>query len=380
MKKLVIMLMLLVAVSFAASATISNDMLVETVIHHTPTGFVPLHSGDGAGYYFWDSGESSDFAPTYSWIDCTGGTDTGLNADDGYVNATLPAAWKLYGTDFASGNTITVSSNGGIGMGAGNYLSSNNRDIPLDDSFNGLLALYWDDLVWYASDGAYVYLYTDTSGDDDLYVISYDDGKHYGGTAGELSFQMYYVENNTGISSINNTVVFQYLDCSSEAGSSATVGIENDAGDAAAKYSFDSASLSDDLAIVFIDATYVDNYVGSFDLTAPADGSAAIDGTQVTFDWEDASYSGSGTLTYDLILSNNADLSSPFHTEAGLDPSTFDYTFSQGNTSDETVYWGVEANETTFGFSVDSDSIWSITLHQHDYAIEETTWGQIKSM
>ncbi len=367
MKKLVIMLVLMVAVSFAASTTISNSMLVETVIHHTPTGFVPLHSGDGAGYYFWDSNESSDFAPTYSWIDCTGGTEIGLNGDDTYVTITTPAAWRYCGVDKAAGTDLYVGSNGYMGFNSGGW-----------HNYDDCIEIYGDDLVCNTGSGSHAYSMTDSSGDDDLYILEFNSLRHYGSGTYDLTFQGYYVENNTG-ATINNTVVLQYNSTGAEQAANADISLTNADGSDAAVYADGDQTVADGTAIIFIDAAYVDNFIGAFDLTAPADGSEAIDGNQVTFDWEDASYSGTGTLTYDLILSNNADLSSPFHTET-VSASTFDYTFSQGNTSDETVYWGVEANEDGLGLNVASDSIWSITLHQHDYAIEETTWGQIKSM
>ncbi len=381
MKKLVIMLVLMVAVSFAASTTISNSMLIETVIHHTPTGFVPPVSGDGAGYYFWDSGESSDFAPTYSWIDATGGTLISDTGDDTGWEVALPMDVQFMGVDYTSGSSIWASSNGYINFNAsgGDYTDLSNDDIPSATTPNNYVAIYWDDLDGDPGNSG-LYSLVDTSGDDDLYVISYDPWGHYGDSGDTVEFQAYMVENNTGLT-INNTIVMQYANDCVEGGSSATVGLENAAGDDGTKYCYNTAGMIvANLAIIFIDAAYVDNYIGAFDLVAPADGSEAIDGTQVTFDWEDASYSGAGNLTYDLILSNNADLSAPFHTEAGIAASTFDYTFSQGNTSDETVYWGVTATESTLGLEVASDSIWSMTLHQHDYAIEETTWGQIKAL
>jgi len=380
MKKLTIMLVLMVAVAFAAAPAISNDMLVETVIHHTPTGFVPLDSGSGAGYYFWDSDESGDFAPVYSWIDATGGTLISDNMDDAGVEIAIPMDLRFMDVDYATGSSIWACSNGYINFNAsgGDYTDLSNDDIPNVTTPNNYIAPYWDDL-----DGdpgvSGLYSLVDSSGDDDLYIISYDPWGHFNDTGDTMQFQAYMVENNTGVT-INNTIVFQYANDCVEGGSGATVGLENFAADDGTKYSYNDSTIAANLAIIFIDAAYVDNYIGAFDLVAPADASEARDGDQVTFDWDDASYSGTGTLTYDLILSNNADLSAPFHTEADLAASTFDYTFSQGNTSDETVYWGVEANETTLGLNVASDSIWSITLHASDYAVEETTWGQIKTL
>jgi hypothetical protein len=380
MKKLTIMLILLVAVSFAASPAISNDMLVETLIHHMPTGFVPLISGDGAGYYFWDSNESSDFAPTFSWIDCTGGTNTGMNSDDGYVDITTPAAWKFCGVDIAAGSDLFLGSNGIIGFSSYGMSSLGNQNIPDAGAPNDIIALHWDDLTCYTSDGAVVYAYTDTSGADDLYAVSYNDCRHYGGSPGELSFQTYFVENNTG-ADINNTVVIQHLEAGPETGSSATVGLENADGTEAANYCYNTGGgIEDNLAIIFIDAGYVDNYIDPLDLLAPADGAEVVDGTQVTFDWEDAAYAGSGNFYYEIALSENADLSTPFHEATGIASSTYDYTINQGNTSDVTVYWGVRAVEDTIGFIRNCSNIFSFTLHQSDYAVEETTWGQIKSM
>ncbi len=374
MKKLTLTLVLLVAVAFAVSPTISNSMLVETVIHHTPTGFVPLISGGGAGYYFWDSGESSDWAPTYSWIDASGGTDLGVD-DDAFFTVTTPFAIRFCGADYASASDFYVGTNGEIGFSIASMNSRYNQDLPNASTPNNLVAIYWDDMRGYTGD--HLYSYTD-SGDDDLFVISYDPWSHYSGTHGELQFQAYFVENNTGLT-INNTVVLQYQNPSAEAGVSATVGLENAAGDAAAQYSFNSAELSANLAIIFIDAAYVDNYIDSFNLLAPADGAEVVDGTLVTFDWEDATYGGSGNFYYEIALSENADLSSPFHEATGIAASTYDYTINQGNTSDVTVYWGVRAVEDTIGFTRNCSNIFDFTLHQNDYAIEETTWGQIKT-
>jgi hypothetical protein len=376
MKKLVLALILLVAVSFATSSAISNDMLVETLIHHTPTGFVPPTSGGGAGYYFWDSNESSDYAPVYSWIDCTTGTDTGLDADDAYTTVSTPAALKYCGVSIAAGSNMYIGTNGVLGFNS-DSMHWYPGYLPSTSTPNNVLCLYGDDLIFYNSDGASIYTKTATSGNDDLYIVSYHDGMHWLGTPCVLTFQAYFVENNTGCN-INNTIVFQYAETSEENGGNAVVGIENAAGNAAAVYSINSDCLRPNLAIVFIDAGYVDSYIDHFDLTTPSSGSQYRDGTTVTFDWQDAAYSGSGTLTYDLILSNNANLSSPFYTGT-FSASTGSYTFARGNTSDETVYWGVEANETTVGFSRASDSIWSITLHNSNYAIEETTWGQLKA-
>ncbi|MEO0194850.1 MAG: hypothetical protein ABIL88_01135 [candidate division WOR-3 bacterium] len=103
-----------------------------------PSGRCIASGGPDAFGYQWQ-------CVSYSWINGTNLLAGSPGADDATWTITLPFAFDFYGSSYT---TITVSSNGWIGMGTG-YPSSyfSNSSIPNTSAPNNIIAVMWDDLV-----------------------------------------------------------------------------------------------------------------------------------------------------------------------------------------------------------------------------------------
>ncbi len=198
-------------------------------------------SADGYGYYWTDSN-----APTpsvaYNWIDATGGTSAGFSYDyyDAYASASIGFDFEFYGNTYSS---LYISCNGYVQFGSVNSYYYNYQ-IPLDEGIDNIVAAYWDGLM--------------------VNYPSYNSGQVYYQTVGTTPTQQFVVEyyqvsplweddlmtfeiilNETG------EIWFQYQSMSGMDGSYATVGLENSAGTIGCQYSYNEASVSDGLAIMF---------------------------------------------------------------------------------------------------------------------------------
>lgn len=178
----------------------------------------------------------------YVW---TGGTNLlpgSPGADDALWTITLPFAFDFYGNSYTS---ITVSSNGWVGMGTG-YFSSyfSNQSIPSASNPNNIIAVLWDDLVISPSGGIYYY------NGGNYFVIEWRNVKRFGastypgrfalilynsGTTGADSFKMVYWSSQLGVS---------YADY----GGDATIGIENSTGTVGLQYSYNTQSIGNNKA------------------------------------------------------------------------------------------------------------------------------------
>ena len=182
---------------------------------------------------------------TYSWRDAvTGGTRLALTGDDVSVGVALPFAVNLFGTPQSS---LTISSNGAVGFGGGSLTEYNNAPIPSAALPNDIVAAYWDDLVIPTAGG----IWTRTIGNAPTreFVVSWVDMKYYGqGISGGITFQLVFSEANGGVR-------MQYLDTTigytmSDAGASATAGIENFDGSDGFQISYGEARLGDGKAFI----------------------------------------------------------------------------------------------------------------------------------
>jgi len=331
--------------------------------------FGRLVSGDGAGYYFWDSNEASSWAPVYDWIDASGGTDLGTG-DEASFTVTTPFDIRFCDRDYAAGSTVYVGCNGALSFrNAG--IPGANQNMPNAASPNALAAAAWDDLRGITGDHLYSHL--DTSGDLDVWVLSYDPWHRYL-SIGPFRFQMQIFEQ--AAAGINNMVEFHYqtvLASGINLGSSATVGLENWGGTEAAAYSYNSA-LEAEFAVRFIDTRWVDDQLGAFHLLTPEDGYYLIAPPEtVNFTWEEPEYDGQGTVTYTFFLGREPDLSDAEEFDRGGN-TWFDYTFDEDDWGD--WYWSVRAEESDLGLSRMAEEIWSLTVGTD---VTEATWGQIKA-
>ncbi len=213
-------------------------------------GFQPLSaqqpSGGGPdlfGYTWLASTEPG--GPLYDWVDATGGTALNL-ADDGAATINLPFEFNYYGASSAS---LRVSNNGLVIFdaiaGAPSYLNaplSHTTSTP-----NNALALFWDDLD---DDTGNVYWTITGTAPYRRAVIAWHDRPHwqFGGGVGAATFEMVLFE--------DGDILYQYQDvdfgsAAFDSGASATVGLRGPSDAYYLQYAYNSAALSDGLALCF---------------------------------------------------------------------------------------------------------------------------------
>lgn len=182
-----------------------------------------------------------DTAP-YNFIDISA-TGTPLNlTDDGEANVTMPFQFNFYGT---TSDLLRVGNNGGI------LFATTTGDVgftnaALPNAAHPLAIFpFWDDLD---DELGNVYYETVGAAPNRTFIVQWHERPHFPGsaTADTVTFQVILAE---GI----NEILFQYADLdfgdpAFNYGASATVGLNKDA-TTAVQYSFNSAVLSDGLAI-----------------------------------------------------------------------------------------------------------------------------------
>jgi hypothetical protein len=196
---------------------------------------------DSFGYTFTDSISGGT---SYNWIDITG-TGTPIlftSVDDASTVIPLPFVFNYYGTNY---NQLYVSTNGLIV----DYQTSpySNYPIGASPSVHGFIAPFWDDLR-IANPEAAIYYETIGTSPNRMFIIEWKDISHYYGT-GAITFEVILYEGS-------NQIKFQYYDVDFGSPSynnavSATVGIENQAGNDGLQYSFNQPVLDEELAILF---------------------------------------------------------------------------------------------------------------------------------
>jgi subtilisin family serine protease len=216
----------------------------------------------------------------YSWIDATaGGTNTGLNSDDGSLSVMLPFSFTFYKQAFTS---VKISSNGYLVFGGSAATAYANADIPATAAPNGLVAPYWDDLN--ASAGGSIWYRTTGTSPNRKFTVAWVGVPHWSATANPITFQVSLEEGT-------NDVFFQYRDVNHgnanfDYGLSATVGVENLDGTRGRKFLYKQALLQPYEGAKALRFT---NQVGP-DTTAPAApaGLTATAGDgRVMLDWAD---------------------------------------------------------------------------------------------
>ncbi len=150
------------------------------------------------------------------------GTGTALSLtdnDEGYGTLSAPFSFNLYGTPFAAGSTLYVSSNGTLHLDSqvSNY---NNVAIPLTSVPNQFLAPFWDDLDFLS--GGVFYQTTGTTGSRVL-VIEWNNAGNYNATSDTFSFQLRIYEGT-------NVIEFDYGPRSVVGAWDGTIGIEDASG------------------------------------------------------------------------------------------------------------------------------------------------------
>jgi len=241
---------------------------------------------DTYGYSWIDSNEAE--GPPYNWVDITtSGTNAGIDSDDEVIGPiSIGFTFNYYGTDYTQ---VRISSNGLIYFGSSGSYDYTNQTIPTDDSYNNILAPFWDDLS--ASVTGDVYYYYDSS--NNRFIISYHNMGRYSGT-GDYTFQT--ILNEEG------SIVYQYNDVSGILDSN-TIGIENSDGSDGLQVVYNAIYVENNLAIMF--AT---EFAPDWLEIAPTSGTvtaASYDDITLTFD-----ATGLEVDTYEknvIISSNDSD-------------------------------------------------------------------------
>ena len=192
-------------------------------------------------------------AVQYAFVDISGsGTNLQLNDDD-YTVTGIGFPFTFYGH---TADQITVSNNGGMlfDQGTGldgrlDYLSPANRVLP-DRMIGPAILPYWEDLQQDYLDGiGNVFVETLGTAPNRRFVIEWFNlPVNVVGGGDTVTFEAILFEGS-------NNILFQYADtdCSNslcDGGASATIGLNSDATHAT-QYSFDQASVSDGMAILF---------------------------------------------------------------------------------------------------------------------------------
>ncbi|GAA1349594.1 S8 family serine peptidase [Streptomyces beijiangensis] len=186
---------------------------------------------DAAGTYSCTPG-------TYSWI--AGQTKVALSGDENAKAVALPFAVKYYGVSYTSANITTNGLVNFLSPRLGDYA---NTALPAAAQPNGVVAAFWDDLTIDKKST----VQTTTTGTTGArkFAIVWNNAALVSDTSVRLTFEAVFDEATGAI-----TLQYQGIGTSAlQKGSSATIGIENQAGTDALQYSFNASVLTDKSAI-----------------------------------------------------------------------------------------------------------------------------------
>lgn len=189
------------------------------------------------------SGAYQVIPTTYSWIDSSGHTSIALSDDSVSAAQNLSFTFTYYGKPYTK---IYIGSNGLLGFTNSGMYAYANYNIPSTALPNAAIYPYWDDLN---PAGGSVRVGTVGASPNRKTVVSWVGVAFYASSVTKLTFQAILCEGS-------NDIVFQYQNAAPTstiygAGANATVGIENETGTQACKFSYNSRSLSNSLAIRF---------------------------------------------------------------------------------------------------------------------------------
>jgi subtilisin family serine protease len=174
---------------------------------------------------------------TFSWIDAN--TVLPLSGDDASTQVSLPFPFTFYGQTY---NTAHVATNGFL-----NFLAPNatfgNSGIPSTFAPNAAIYPFWDDL--YVSGDSSVRTELVGAAPNRRFVIEWRNVHFCCITPEALDVEVVLYENGRILTQYRN------LGSGREEGNSATIGIENESGTVALQYSFNEASVTDGLAVLY---------------------------------------------------------------------------------------------------------------------------------
>jgi C1A family cysteine protease len=181
---------------------------------------------------------------TYSWIDPTSHVQIRLTDDAVSAVQYMPFTFVLYGKYYSK---LYVGSNGLLGFINSGLNLYTNSNLPSASWPNATICPYWDDLN--PAVGGSVRIGTVGSAPNRKTVISWVNVPSARSTTSRFTFQAILCEGTSDI-------VFQYQNVAPinvlyGAGASATIGIENETGSQACKFSYNTRSVANGMAIRF---------------------------------------------------------------------------------------------------------------------------------
>ncbi|MFI7446198.1 S8 family serine peptidase [Nonomuraea sp. NPDC049714] len=171
----------------------------------------------------------------------TAGTDKlALTGDDDATQVTLPFSIPFYG---GGASSAWITTNGFATFAANRVVSGSNGTLPSSGTPNNAVYPFWDDLV--VDDQSGVYTGVVGTAPHRRFVIEWRNVRFYNDDTQRVSFSALLGE--------DGSVAYRYKDIESERdqGSSATIGIENSAGDDALLHSANEAAISDGQSLTF---------------------------------------------------------------------------------------------------------------------------------
>ena len=169
-----------------------------------------------------------------------GDTPFPLSGDDSFAPVTLPFTFSFYGQSYTSANVCT---NGFITFGTGTCPFTN-ESIPSAATPNNAIYPFWDDLF---VDPPTSSMFTSTLSNPNRFVIEWRNVRFFGDTTRRMDIEVVLFENGRILTQYRNIAAD-----SREQGNSATIGIENAAGDDALQYSFNEATIgTPDFAVLY---------------------------------------------------------------------------------------------------------------------------------
>ncbi|HEX4817990.1 MAG TPA: S8 family serine peptidase [Nonomuraea sp.] len=204
-----------------ADVTVAGDVVADVDL--------PLR-GDGFGY------TCRSGTPAYA----EGGERLALTGDDEAVQVTLPFRVPFYGT---GRDRAWIATNGFVTFAADRIVTASNGTLPTTGTPNNAIYPYWDDLIVDAQAGVYTAV-TGTA-PHRVFVVEWRNVTFYDDAGLRVSFALLLGE--------DGAIGFRYrdLDAERDRGTSATVGIENAAGNDALLYSYEEAALSGGQGLTF---------------------------------------------------------------------------------------------------------------------------------
>lgn len=206
------------------------------------TQHLSLNGADVTGFDFSLPAVTDNFGyfchiETPGYIEGT--TPLGLSGDDSVTSIGLPFGFSFYGQTY---NTAHIATNGYL-----NFLSPNsiysNTSIPSGFDPNAAIYPYWDDLYIDGSSS----MWTDELQNPHRFLIEWRNAAYFADFSRRVDFEVVLYENGRILTQYRN------IDADGrEQGNSATLGIENAAGNDALQFSFNAPSIgSPDFAVSY---------------------------------------------------------------------------------------------------------------------------------